>query len=114
MVDLQPIGWRIAQGGLTGRPTGDGVVDRPKIDGNYEAGKAGSKGDLDKTRFGVAVGRSGFVIEEALKKMTDEQRELSALRHTHGTQRGLLVQRERLRIGHGEKTLEAICYGRAA
>ena len=77
-------------------------------------GKAGGKGDLDQARFGVAVGRGGFVIEEAFKKMTDQQRELAALRRARDAERRLGVQREGLRLGHHEEALEmsqtwAIC-----
>jgi hypothetical protein len=37
-------------------------------------GKAVANGDQNQARLGVAVGRCGFVVEEALEKMTHEQR----------------------------------------
>ena len=74
-------------------------------------GKPDGKGDLDETGFGVAIGRGGFVVEEALEEVADEQRELAALRLKHGAERGLRVEREGLRVGHGEKALEGVRHG---
>ena len=91
-----------------------GVVNGPQIDGNHERRKAGGKGDLDEAGFGVAVGRGGFVIEEALEEVPDEERELAALRGVRDAERGLGVERERPSIGHGEKTLEVVRHSDAA
>jgi len=42
------------------------MIDRVKVQGNYKSGDACSQGDQDQPALGIAVGRSGFVIEEAL------------------------------------------------
>ncbi len=108
MIDLQPIGWLRRDEGVIAAKLNDGVIDGPEVDGDHERGKADGSGDLDETGFGVTVGRSGVVIEEALAKMTDEQRELAALRGVGNPEGGLRVEREGLRGGQGEKALEVV------
>src|SRR5580692_4134589 len=46
------------------------------------------------------------MIKKAFKKMTQQQRELAALRSLHMAKRGLGVQRERFRLRHHEEPLE--------
>ena len=79
-----------------------------------KGGRPVATGDLDEAGFGVAVGRGGFVVEEALEEVADEQRELAALRRVRDAERGLRVEREGLRVGHGEKALEVFRHGVAA
>jgi hypothetical protein len=42
------------------------MIDRVKVQGNYESGNGRGQSDQDQPALGIAVGRSGFVIEEAL------------------------------------------------
>ena len=81
---------------------------------DHEGRKAGGEGDLDEAGFGVAVGRSGFVVEEALEKVPDEQRELAALGGVGDAERGLGVEREWLSIGHHKEALKVFRHNRAA
>ena len=83
MIDLQPIRRRTRVEWPARRPADKGVVDGPQIQRDHESRNARGKGDQDQPRFGVAVGRGGFVIEEALKKMAHQQRKLAALRRMH-------------------------------
>ena len=65
------------------------MIDRVKVQGNHESGNASGQGDEDQPALGIAVGRSGFVVEEALKEVTHKKRELAAVGHTHRAQRSL-------------------------
>ena len=83
MIHLQPVRRRTSGGVAARRPAGKWMVDGPQIQRDHESRKAGCKGDQHQPGFGVAVRRGGFVIEEALKKMTQQVRKLAALRAGH-------------------------------
>ena len=114
MIDLEPVGWQGRGEWVISSELDDRVVDGPQVDGDHEGGKADGNGDLDEAGFGVAVGRGGFVVEEALEEVADKQRELAALGWMDDAERGLRVEREGLRVGHGEEALEVVRHGRAA
>lgn len=114
VVDLEPIGRRIGVEWTAGRPADEGVVDRPEIERDHEAGNAGGHSDQDEASLGVAVGRIRFVVEEALQKMSYQQRELAALRRMHGAERGLRVQRKCLGLRHHEEPLEFLTHCQVA
>jgi hypothetical protein len=82
------------------------VVDRPKIDGDHEARKAGGTGDLNHAGFGVTVGGCRFVIEETLDEVAEKMGELTALGGMDGTAGGLDVERFDLKFAVREKTLK--------
>jgi hypothetical protein len=102
MIDLQPI-WHRGLNDWMILPDYDvGVVDRPQVHRNHKSRKARCKCDQHQARLGVAVGRSGFVIEKALKKMTNKMRELTSLWLAHIAQSRLRIQGQNLRPRHRE------------
>ena len=92
----------------------DGVIDGPEIYGDDERRQSGGAGDLHQARLGIAVGRSGFMVEKAFQKMPYEQRELGALGRPNWAQRGLDIQRQDRGIRACEEALEGFRHARSA
>ena len=66
--------------------------------------KPRGESDLNEPGFGVAIGRGGFVIEEAREKVAHELRELAALRDCARVAESCLrAQRLHCGSGHQEK-----------
>jgi hypothetical protein len=90
------------------------VVNGPEVDGDKEWREACGEGDLDQTRLGISIGRRRFVIEETLKKMANQERELAALWYTCRAKCCLDVHRKYLGLSVGEEALERISHERPA
>ena len=56
MIDLQPIRYRDIDEGMVLRPYDNVMVNRPKVQRNYESGKTRRKGHQDQPGLGVSVG----------------------------------------------------------
>jgi len=90
------------------------MVDGPKVDCDHESRQPGGEGDKNQAHPGIAVRGGCFVVEEPLKKMADQVRELAPLRRSHRAKGRLLIEAKHLWIGHQKQPLDCIKHGCSA